>query len=116
MVWLPGDADQDRLRDAVMLQVQQLVAEAAGSRENLQQGEDDRRNDPQGVLRRGRLELDGELGSGAGTKQGGRPDQRRIIPAAALRGPLVPPGARRRACRQAGGPRGLEPDTLEPAL
>jgi hypothetical protein len=37
MVWLPWNADQDRLRDEVMLQAQQLVARAAGSNENLQQ-------------------------------------------------------------------------------
>ena len=37
MVWLPWNADQDRLRDEVMLQAQQLVAHAAGSNENLQQ-------------------------------------------------------------------------------
>jgi hypothetical protein len=35
--WLPWNADQDRLRDEVMLQAQQLVARAAGSNENLQQ-------------------------------------------------------------------------------
>ena len=37
MVWLPWNADADRLRDEVMLQAQQLVAHAAGSDENLQQ-------------------------------------------------------------------------------
>jgi hypothetical protein len=37
MVWLPWNADQDRLRDAVMLQAQQLVAQAAGSAESVQQ-------------------------------------------------------------------------------
>ena len=37
MAWLPWNADQDRLRDEVMLQVQQLVAQAAGSDENRQQ-------------------------------------------------------------------------------
>ena len=37
MVWLPWNANQDRLRDEVMLQAQQLVAQAAGSDENLQQ-------------------------------------------------------------------------------
>ena len=37
MTWLPWNADQDRLRDEVMLQAQQLVARAAGSNENLQQ-------------------------------------------------------------------------------
>lgn len=37
MTWLPWNADEDRLRDEVMLQAQQLVAHAAGSNENLQQ-------------------------------------------------------------------------------
>ena len=37
MVWLPWNADQDQLRDEVMLQAQQLVARSAGSNENLQQ-------------------------------------------------------------------------------
>ena len=37
MAWLPWNADQDRLRDAVMLQAQQLVAHAAGSTESIQQ-------------------------------------------------------------------------------
>ena len=37
MAWLPWNADQDRLRDAVMLQAQQLVAHAAASSDNLQQ-------------------------------------------------------------------------------
>ena len=37
MAWLPWNADQDRLRDDVMLQAQQLVANAAGSAENIQQ-------------------------------------------------------------------------------
>ena len=37
MVWLPWNADADRLRDEVMRQAQQLVAHAAGSNENLQQ-------------------------------------------------------------------------------
>ena len=37
MVWLPWNANQDRLRDEVMLQAQQLVTHAAGSDENLQQ-------------------------------------------------------------------------------
>ncbi|MCE9552607.1 MAG: DUF4230 domain-containing protein [Planctomycetes bacterium] len=37
MVWLPWNADADRLRDEVMRQAQQLVAHAAGSDENLQQ-------------------------------------------------------------------------------
>jgi hypothetical protein len=37
MAWLPWNADEDRLRDEVMLQSQQLVAHAAGSDENLQQ-------------------------------------------------------------------------------
>ena len=36
MAWLPWNADQDRLRDAVMRQAQQLVAHAAGSAESLQ--------------------------------------------------------------------------------
>jgi hypothetical protein len=39
MAWLPWNADQDRLRDAVMLQAQQLVAQAAGSAESIQQAE-----------------------------------------------------------------------------
>ena len=37
MTWLPWNADEDRLRDEVMLQSQQLVAHAACSDENLQQ-------------------------------------------------------------------------------
>jgi hypothetical protein len=37
MAWLPWNADQDRLRDAVMLQAQQLVAQAASSAESTQQ-------------------------------------------------------------------------------
>ena len=37
MVWLPWNADQERLRDAVMLQAQQLVAGAAGAAESIQQ-------------------------------------------------------------------------------
>ncbi len=37
MAWLSWNADQDRLRDTVMLQAQQLVAQAAGSAENIQQ-------------------------------------------------------------------------------
>jgi hypothetical protein len=37
MVWLPWNADPDKLRDAVMEQAQRLVAQAAGSNENLQQ-------------------------------------------------------------------------------
>jgi 8-oxo-dGTP pyrophosphatase MutT (NUDIX family) len=37
MVWLPWSADQDKLRDAVMLQSQQLVAQAAGSADSIQQ-------------------------------------------------------------------------------
>ena len=37
MTWLPWNANQDRLRDEVMLQAQQLMAHAAGSNENLQQ-------------------------------------------------------------------------------
>ena len=39
MTWLPWSTDQDRLRDEVMLQAQQLVAHAAGSSENLQKAE-----------------------------------------------------------------------------
>ena len=35
--WIPWASDQDNLRDAVMLQAQQLVAHAAGSAENLSQ-------------------------------------------------------------------------------
>ena len=37
MTWLAWNADQDRLRDEVMRQAQQLVSQAAGSTENLQQ-------------------------------------------------------------------------------
>jgi hypothetical protein len=37
MAWLPWNADEDRLRDEVMSQAQQLVAHAAGSDEDLQQ-------------------------------------------------------------------------------
>jgi len=37
MAWLPWNADQDGLRDSVMLQAQQLVAQAAGSAESIQQ-------------------------------------------------------------------------------
>lgn len=37
MTWLPWNADQDRLRDEVMRQAQQLVAHAAGSTESFQQ-------------------------------------------------------------------------------
>jgi hypothetical protein len=36
-VWLPWHADQDKLRDAVMLQAQYLVSQAAGSKENVEQ-------------------------------------------------------------------------------
>ena len=35
--WIPWHADQDKLRDAVMLQAQRLVAQAAGSKENIEQ-------------------------------------------------------------------------------
>jgi 8-oxo-dGTP pyrophosphatase MutT (NUDIX family) len=37
MTWLPWNGDQDKLRDNVTLQAQQLVAQAAGSAENIQQ-------------------------------------------------------------------------------
>jgi hypothetical protein len=37
MVWLPWNANQDQLRDVAMLQAQQLVAQAAGSAESIQQ-------------------------------------------------------------------------------
>ena len=37
MAWLPWNADQHRLRDAVMFQAQQLVVQAAGSAESIQQ-------------------------------------------------------------------------------
>ena len=37
LAWLPWNADQDRLRDTVMAQAQQLVVQAAGSAENIQQ-------------------------------------------------------------------------------
>jgi hypothetical protein len=37
MVWLPWNANEDRLRDAVMQQAQELVSQAAGSADNLQQ-------------------------------------------------------------------------------
>jgi len=36
-VWLPWHADQDKLRDAVMLQAQCLVSQAAASKENIEQ-------------------------------------------------------------------------------
>lgn len=35
--WIPWRADQDRLRDEVMLQAQRMVAQAAGSKENIEQ-------------------------------------------------------------------------------
>ena len=35
--WIPWRADQDRLRDEVLLQAQRLVAQAAGSKENIEQ-------------------------------------------------------------------------------
>lgn len=35
--WIPWHTDQDRLRDEVMLQAQRLVAQAAGSKENIEQ-------------------------------------------------------------------------------
>ncbi len=35
--WIPWHTDQDRLRDEVMLQAQRLVAQAAGSKENIDQ-------------------------------------------------------------------------------
>lgn len=38
-VWLPWNANQDRLRDAMMFQAQQLVTQAADSDENLQQAQ-----------------------------------------------------------------------------
>ena len=34
--WIPWHADQDRLRDEVFLQAQRLVAQAAGSKENIE--------------------------------------------------------------------------------
>jgi hypothetical protein len=37
MTWLPWNANQDRLRDEVMLQAQRLVAQAAGSKDNIEQ-------------------------------------------------------------------------------
>ncbi|MEI8373659.1 MAG: DUF4230 domain-containing protein [Planctomycetota bacterium] len=37
MTWLPWNANQDRLRDEVMLQAQRLVTQAAGSKENVEQ-------------------------------------------------------------------------------
>ena len=37
LAWLPWSADQDKLRDAVMLQAQELVAHVAGSKENIRQ-------------------------------------------------------------------------------
>ncbi len=37
MTWLPWTAHQDRLRDEVMQQAQRLVAEVAGSQENIDQ-------------------------------------------------------------------------------
>ncbi len=33
--WIPWRSDQDELRDEVMLQAQRLVAQAAGSKENI---------------------------------------------------------------------------------
>jgi hypothetical protein len=35
--WIPWHADQDRLRDEVMLQAQRLVGQAVGSKENIEQ-------------------------------------------------------------------------------
>ncbi|MGO9112092.1 MAG: DUF4230 domain-containing protein [Thermoguttaceae bacterium] len=35
--WIPWNADQDKLRDAVMVQAQRLVAHSAGSKENIEQ-------------------------------------------------------------------------------
>jgi hypothetical protein len=35
--WIPWHADQDRLRDEVMLQAQRMVSQTAGSKENLDQ-------------------------------------------------------------------------------
>jgi hypothetical protein len=37
--WIPWQADQDRLRDEVMLQAQRLVAQAAASKENIDQAQ-----------------------------------------------------------------------------
>jgi hypothetical protein len=37
MAWLPWNSDQDKVRDAVMLQAQRLVGQAAGSKENIDQ-------------------------------------------------------------------------------
>jgi len=37
LAWLPWHADQDKLRDAVMLQAQCLVSQAAASKENIDQ-------------------------------------------------------------------------------
>lgn len=39
MAWLPWNADEDRLRDAVMQQAQELVTHAAGSAENFSQAQ-----------------------------------------------------------------------------
>jgi len=35
--WIPWHADQDKLRDAVMLQAQRLVSQAAASKDNIEQ-------------------------------------------------------------------------------
>ena len=37
MAWLPWNVDEDRLRDDVMRQAQELVGRSAGSAENLRQ-------------------------------------------------------------------------------
>lgn len=37
MTWLPWMANQDRLRDEVMLQAQRMIAQAAGAQENVEQ-------------------------------------------------------------------------------
>lgn len=37
LAWLPWTTDESRLRDAVMLHAQRLVAQAAGSKENIEQ-------------------------------------------------------------------------------
>ena len=39
MVWLPWNADQDRLRDMVMLEAQRLIAHVADSPENIRQAQ-----------------------------------------------------------------------------
>ena len=66
MAWLPWNADQDRLRDEVMLQ----AAAACGPRRRIDRehpaGQDGRRDDRHGLLRRGWLAGACHLGRGLG--------------------------------------------------